>query len=129
MEFTLSKEERLCKNKEIETLIESGNSSFIFPIKYYWKIVAYQEKPIKTAFSVSKKRFKRANKRNLIKRLLRESYRHQKTVLSSNLLSLNINIQLLIVYISPEIINFTEIDKKIKIMLDTIWKDISKSAR
>jgi ribonuclease P protein component len=127
LNFSLGKEEHLCKNKEIENLIKTGNSSFVFPLKYYWKIINYQDSPVKIAFSVSKKKIKRANKRNRIKRLLRESYRLQKTEFSNYLSVSGFKLQLLVIYISPEVLNFNEIAEKIKIVLNTIWSEINKS--
>ena len=129
MNFSLSKEERLCSRKDIETLILNGNSSFIFPFKLHWKITKDQKLPVKIAFAVSKKRFKRANKRNLIKRRMREAFRLQKPFLVNDLLKMDLKLQLLMVYISPQVLNFNEIDRKLKIILDMVWKEIQKSSR
>ena len=43
-----------------------------------------QEVPFQAAFSVGKKRFRRAVDRNRIKRLMREAWRVEKTVLAKN---------------------------------------------
>ena len=126
MEFTFGKEDRLCSRKDIETLILKGHCSFVYPFKFYWNIVDIQNQPVKIAFAVPKKRFKHANKRNLIKRRMREAFRMQKPFFSSELVKLNLKLQLLTVYVSNDIMNFNEIDKKIKILLDNIKNDIQK---
>lgn len=68
---------KLKSKKQIASLFENGTS-----IKAYPLLLAYQEvtldTPFKIGFSVSKRNFKHAVKRNRIKRLLREYFRKNK---------------------------------------------------
>ena len=77
---TFGKEEKLCSEKDIDALYKSGSSFLIHPV-----VVYYAEKPAlkntQVLVSVSKKKFKRAVDRNLLKRRLREAYRLNKHVL------------------------------------------------
>ncbi len=76
---TLQKEERLCSIKLIEGLYQNSSSFLCYPYKINWQLVSVAtDFPAKILFSVSKKRFKRAVDRNLLKRKMRESYRLQK---------------------------------------------------
>lgn len=77
--FSLKKEERLCSRKTIEKLFLEGESFFIFPLKVvYLKMELPVQYPVQAAFSVSKRNFKRAVMRNLLKRRMREAYRLNK---------------------------------------------------
>ena len=77
---TLSKEERLSWKRHIDLLFAEGRSFISFPLRVVYLPVEEKELPSRVAImaSVPKKKFKRANKRNLIKRLIRESYRIHK---------------------------------------------------
>lgn len=77
--FTFKSKERLKSKKQIDELFNGGKSFFIYPFKVFYLIHDEQEDyPVKILFSVPKKRFKRANKRNLIRRRVKEIYRLKK---------------------------------------------------
>lgn len=83
--FTLRKEERLCSRKLIEKLFNGGESKSFssFPLRVVFLLIERNEQdvPIKMMVSVSKKHFKRAVKRNRIKRQIREAYRLNKSLI------------------------------------------------
>lgn len=129
MNFTLKKEERLCSRKDIETLILKGNKSFLYPLKIYWNIAFNQNVRVKIAFAVPKKNIKRANKRNLIKRRMREAYRLQKPYFVERIEVLNLQLHLLLVYVSAQVMNYKELEVIIKKILDTIYEEIQNTAK
>lgn len=76
---TFRKEERLCSKKMIETLFLSGSSIMAFPLRMQYVLIDSTENSrIKILFSVPKKRFKRAVKRNLLRRRMKEAFRLNK---------------------------------------------------
>ncbi len=75
------------------------------------------KQPAKAAFSVPKRIFKRAVKRNLLKRRMREAYRLNKLPLYEFLTINNIKISLLFVYLAKDIKSFGEIEDN---MLDIV---------
>lgn len=79
MANTLCKAERLNSKILIEKMFAGGSKSFsIFPLRVVYMPVENQDVQASILLSVSKKRFKRAVKRNRVKRQLREAYRMHK---------------------------------------------------
>lgn len=86
--YTLSKAERLCSRKAIDKLFSrSGSRSMVaFPLRMvYMSDSAEAGEPlVKMLVSVPKRCFKRAVKRNRVKRQVREAYRKHKQVLTAS---------------------------------------------
>lgn len=116
MKNTLPKKERLKSIKAIEQLFarnDTENQSFLaYPIK----IIARQNEqdthtPLpQVLFSVSKRNFKRAVDRNLLKRRLREAYRTNKVILEETTNFKNIAFM----YVAKEEISFQDIEKSMQ---------------
>ena len=129
MNLTFTKEERLCSQKAFDNLFKSGSSVFLFPLKVVWIKTEYPlSYPAQIAFAVPKKRFKRANVRNLLKRRLREAYRLNKHPFYQFLQEKEIRIQLLVVYVAPEVMNYHDIEAKLKKAMDGIMVAIQKAS-
>lgn len=110
--FTFYKEERLCSQKVIGELFTSGDSFLSYPLKVvFLKTETDQMYPAQAAFTVSKRNFKRAVKRNILKRRMREAYRLNKPGFYEELSSRNLRVALMFVYVGKEISEYTAIEK------------------
>lgn len=119
--LSFSKAERLCSKKQIELLFGKAKGIFVFPFKVNYLIVENNTAITQVLISVSKRNFKKAVDRNRIKRLIRECYRKNKSILNQ----LNNNkLQIAFIYIHKEILTYSEIEKK---MLAVLQKLVSEN--
>jgi ribonuclease P protein component len=124
MSLTFQKIERLCSKKAIDALFASGKSFTAFPIKLIYMESEFESQfPARSMFVVPKKKHKRANKRNTLKRRMREVYRLYKPIFYTNLNSKKMDI--MFVYLSDEEANYQTIEKA---MIKLMGKLTDKSA-
>ena len=121
MPNTLRKSERLDKKKVIEKMFAGGSRSFsVFPLRVVSLPVEELEAPVSILVSVSKRRFKRAVKRNRVKRQIREAYRKNKSLLVDELQRREQRLAVAFIYLSDELVATAELEEKMKIALARI---------
>lgn len=122
---TLRKAERLNRKKVIEKLFATGSRSFsIFPLRVVYLAVEELETPASILISVSKRRFKRAVKRNRVKRQIREAYRKNKSGLLQSLNDKGLKLAIAFIYLSDRITETEEIEEKMKTALTRITENL-----
>lgn len=117
---TLPKKERLCGKKSIENLLARGRHGSAGAIRYIFS-EGNGEEFNRILVSVPKKLFKRAVKRNLLKRRIRESWRKQKN-------SLDPGKDILFIYSTKEMLTYQEIYSLVGTIISKISNACQKSA-
>ena len=85
--------------------------------------------PVRIMVSVPKKKFKKAVVRNRIKRLIRETYRLNKSQLFYFAVENNLKLYVSFQYVSDEIMIFSEMHNKMQKALDKLIKTVSENAK
>ena len=110
MQFTYPKSERLKSKTTIDLLFTAGKSVSKYPLRLvYVPVDLPDEEPIKMGVSVSKKYFKKAVDRNYFKRVLRETYRQNKHLLT---LAGEQRYAFMFFYQTSDKLSFAEIEEK-----------------
>ena len=103
---TLSKKERISGTVSISKLMSEGRWGSCSALKYC-HLSPNELSYSRVMVSVPKRLFKRAVKRNLLKRRLREAYRQNKS-------ELKVNADLMLLYNSTEILSFSQLEENVK---------------
>jgi ribonuclease P protein component len=104
--FSLPKIERLSKKKSIQELFNKGSSFYLYPFKVIY-LSGSAQSTNQVIFSVSKRNFKKAVDRNLIKRRMREAYRLNKLLVAGTP-----KFQIVYIYTAKEALPFAQIQDK-----------------
>ena len=113
--FTLQKKERLNSKIIIEKLFSGGSKSLpAFPLRIVYKPIEEDDYPtLSILISVPKKKFKRAVKRNRVKRQIREAYRKNKFILKDVLDKENKKAAIAFIWLGNELYESSDIENKV----------------
>ena len=128
--YTLGKKDKLKSRKGIEQLFTKGKSFSVFPFRLLYlqtSASSLTKNNLQTAFSVSKKHFKKAVDRNRIKRLMREAWRLQKNILADKIIAADKNYAVFIIYTGNELPVYELIFEKITAVIKRLLKIINET--
>lgn len=112
--LTFHKSERLCSKRVTDALFAGGNKSLVsFPVRAVFMPLPADEggEPVEVLVSVSKRHFKRAVKRNRVKRQMREAYRRQKHVLTDAVsVAPGVRLAVAFLWLSDRLYSSSEVD-------------------
>ncbi|MDR2804216.1 MAG: ribonuclease P protein component [Dysgonamonadaceae bacterium] len=112
---TFTKSERIFIQREIDLLFTEGKAFSAYPLRVVYAVQKpFSGAPAAILISIPKKRFKRAVKRNRGKRLIRETYRLNKTLLWESLAASGKQLLIAFIYIGNELCDFPTMDKAMR---------------
>ena len=122
-EYGLPRYERLRSLKAIRRVFDEGRGGFVYPLRYVALTQSYEvgeSGRVEVLFSVPKKFHKRANKRNLLKRRMREAYRLNRREIVEQLESKGLSLDLALIYSTKEIHSYKTIENAIQKVLGQV---------
>ena len=81
------------------------------------------EDPVQMLVSVSKKHFKRAVKRNRVKRQIREAYRHHKQILVENVPQ-DTSLAIAFIWLADELFDSQQVERSVKRLLRKVAESV-----
>lgn len=125
--FSYNRKQKLKSKKQIDAVFASGKSIVSFPVK-----LLYLEKqstdiniPLQAGVAVSSRFFKKAVHRNKIKRLIREAYRLQKSLLVTHLAQQAKAIDIFWIYLDKELPQQKQLNAAVEKAIHKLIKQIA----
>lgn len=107
-------------------MFAGGSRSFsVFPLRVVYLPVEELEADASILISVSKRRFKRAVKRNRVKRQIREAYRVNKHELLNVLAEKQCRLAIAFIYLSDQLVESAVIEERVKTALARIAEKVA----
>lgn len=115
---TFPKSERIKSKQVLEHLFEKGGTLKKYP--FLVKHISYtfvDGEQLKVAFSVPKRKVKKAASRNRLRRQIKEAYRLNKSDLKNVLIEADKGLALFFIYTGEENADYSKLEEKIKVIL------------
>lgn len=128
------KSEKLCKQSDIDGLFKENDSFIAYPLRVLYHVEKNDKDNDNSSsdlvyypqllISVPKRNFKRANKRNRLKRLIREAYRLNKQELVGFCFSEKKKMKIAFIYLKKETPTYIEVEAAVKKTFKIIFKQM-----
>jgi ribonuclease P protein component len=123
------KEERLCDRSIIAQLFKKGSNFTVYPLRVNWLFTSLPPAyPAQVLIAVNKKALRKAIDRNAAKRLIREAYRNNKTIIYNTLIKMRKQCALSLVYVGDKRVSYKEIETIIIVILRRLVSEYESSA-
>lgn len=123
--YSFPKPHRLSGRTVIEKLFDSGEGGFAYPLRYrFLATEADGQGGVSVLVTVSKKYHKRAVKRNLLKRRIREAFRTSAADLRATAEGKGMRIDIALMYSTKEVLEFQKINDAVGKILAQIQEGI-----
>lgn len=131
--YSLPKRERIHLKKDIDELFAHGKGFVAYPLRVVYRLEGETEASAEVPrlgmmVSVAKRYLKRANKRNRVKRLVREAYRLSKHSLIDWLASEGKRGRIAFVFVGKELPEYQDIERAISKAYGKIIERESRAA-
>ena len=113
----LPKSERLSSLTAVRRLFADGASGFVYPFRYMVLKTESTTPSVEVLFSVPKRNHKRANKRNTLKRRMREAYRLNNEALHAAIKEQGKEVDIAFVYSSKDLLPYKTIEHAVRRIL------------
>lgn len=127
MSNTFGKEYKLVGKATLEAVYRNGKTIKEYPFVIKCLYITNSNQALQVAISVPKRNHKSAVSRNLIKRRIREALRLNKSLLINELNSHQKQLAIFVIYTTPEIQEFSFLERKIKKVYQKLQSTINDS--
>lgn len=123
---TFPKSEKLCGQLHIDRLYKEGKHFSAYPLRVTFRILTAVAQPPQVLIWAPKRLFRRANKRNRMRRLMREAYRLNAGILKQQCADTGCSMQIAFNCLSPELCDYPLMEKAMKKAVSRLNKELDR---
>ena len=120
----LPKAERLSSLTAVRRLFADGASGFVYPFRYMVLKSESTTPSVEVLFSVPKRNHKRANRRNTLKRRMREAYRLNNDALHAAIEEHGKEVDIAFVYSTKDLLPYKTIEHAVRRILADVSQNM-----
>ena len=120
----LPKSERLSSLTAVRRLFADGASGFVYPFRYMVYKSESTTPSVEVLFSVPKRNHKRANRRNTLKRRMRETYRLNNDALHAAIEEHGKEVDIAFVYSTKDLLPYKTIEHAVRKILADVSQNM-----
>jgi ribonuclease P protein component len=120
----LPKAERLSSLTAVRRLFADGASGFVYPFRYMVYKSESTTPSVEVLFSVPKRNHKRANRRNTLKRRMREAYRLNNDALHAAIEEHGKEVDIAFVYSTKDLLPYKTIEHAVRKILADVSQNM-----
>lgn len=122
-EFSFPKSDRLSGRKAVDGLFAQGDGGFVYPLRYVF-LCDGEATGVRSLMSVPKKLHKRAVRRNLLKRRMREALRTRCGALRTLAAGRGTGVNIALIYVTKDVVEFEKIGDAVSKIVAQIGRRI-----
>ena len=128
-QLTFNKKERLCSKKLIGEVFDKGSVFNTSLFRIAWFQTSGLPSPAQVAIAIPKKNIRLAVTRNLIRRRIREAYRHRKQILYDFLEQQNIQVAFMVIYRQKSVPDYEAVRSEVNELIALLTKRLERANR
>lgn len=128
MSLKFLKSDILRSRKTIEKLFAEGQTLKAYPLRLVYIATDEEGVPCQVLFAISKRNIRRAVKRNLVRRRLREIWRKQLPELTTWLAERGGSLAIALTYSDKEPATYAELEAKVKVLITKLRTTLDATA-
>ena len=122
----LYKYEKLCSRTAINNIFQGGKSAIFYTFRAAFTFSYAEDTPVQFLITIPKKKIRKAVKRVLLRRRVREAYRLNRHLLVPHINAQGRSLKVAFVYLSDELADYATINTKMQALMAKILATIEK---
>jgi len=129
MNYKLPKSEKLRSRTAVNRVFSEGKSLMAYPLRAAYRLRPADDQPVQFLITIPKKRIRKAVRRVLLRRRVREAYRlNRQQLLTDALQQCHCGVDIAFIYLSDSVVEYDVINAKMQSLLQRLAQQAEQYA-